>query len=307
MRKIKILIVFFALFVGLKLSSQTNVYHPFPTDTAIWFHNFIPTGCSGGCPYYRTIQMGDTILSTVAYKKVYKQQGTYFPSCGGSNPCFNPSGYLNYVGALRQDSALKKVYFFPTGLTHDTLLYDFNLNLGDTLAKSYLNGGGFGIVKKIDSILVNGEYNKAFSFTPTLSSNESFLIEGVGNSFGPLEYFGNNLNDYHGLCCFNQNQIPNTACSGICPMHVLEINQINESPELIISPNPVNSTFTIKGTKNIGYIKITDVLGNEIKSQRMAAPTNEIMVDVNRFDSGVYYILITSVTETIIKKIIVSR
>lgn len=42
------------------------------------------------------------------------------------------SGY-GYAGAFRNDSLNKKVYFVKPGMLNDTLFYDFDLQLGDTL------------------------------------------------------------------------------------------------------------------------------------------------------------------------------
>src|SRR6185312_13403177 len=111
----KKLLLLFILVFDTQVKAQTNAYHPFPTGNAEWFRHYIPQGCPGPCPYYRVQQNGDTIINTTPYKKIYEQQGTFYPSCGNGIICFNPSGAFTYIGALRQDSTVKKVYYFPSG------------------------------------------------------------------------------------------------------------------------------------------------------------------------------------------------
>ncbi|HWY37109.1 MAG TPA: T9SS type A sorting domain-containing protein [Bacteroidia bacterium] len=310
MKRLLFLLSFF--YIGQsKGSAQTNVYHPFPKDTATWFHNWIPQGCTGNCPYYRTMQMGDTLINTISYKKLYKQQGTFFPSCGGGNPCFTPSGAFTYQGALRQDSGMKKVYFFPSaGLTHDTLLYDYNLTIGDTLALSYLNCCGSGwqwTVKKIDSILISGRFHKTFIFDTIYGqSSISFLIEGVGNSFGPLMRFDNCINDCWGLGCFNENSIPNTACnSAYCPLHVLSLNQIILNTEFCIYPNPTSNQFYIEtNTTDKLTVDLYDVNGRHVYS---ASAMDKSNINVATLDEGIYTMTIKSVDYVTNKKLVIVR
>jgi hypothetical protein len=113
------------------------------------------------------------------------------PGC--SSPPNNYSITNMYQGAIRQDTLLKKIYFMPPGETYDSLLYDFNLNLGDTLPPSYQTAGTLdsNFVTKIDSVLVGVNYRKRFWLTPInywggTDSNYVALIEGIGSTYGLL-------------------------------------------------------------------------------------------------------------------------
>ena len=75
----------------------------------------------------------------------------------------------------------KKVYFFENG--NDTLAYDFNLNIGDTLPVTCLNVLNNNYVQSIDSVLVGSQYHKRFWISDDNSINYASLIEGLNNIF----------------------------------------------------------------------------------------------------------------------------
>ena len=57
------------------------------------------------------------------------------PNCSFYYPIFTGG---HYVGSVRQDSLTKQVYIVPPGYSSDTLLYDFNLGIGDALGSGFL-------------------------------------------------------------------------------------------------------------------------------------------------------------------------
>src|ERR1035438_1738336 len=66
---------------------------------------------------------------------------------------------------IREDTVARKVYIYVSGGTPpDQLLYDFSLQIGDTLKSEY-NGGGTFIVTAIDTVTLNdGEFREKFIF-----------------------------------------------------------------------------------------------------------------------------------------------
>ena len=77
---------------------------------------------------------GDKIIGTHTYHKIYTtgQHTNWCPSYSGY--------YYNACNcALRQDSLQKKVFQYSSTYSKDTLLYDFNLNVGDTLPHTLNN------------------------------------------------------------------------------------------------------------------------------------------------------------------------
>lgn len=86
--------------------------------------------------------------------------------------CVNMVQYPPYVytataACIREDT-LRHVYIWlplPSNETYDTLLYDFNVKLGDTLLSNYIgapDGGAPDIITAIDSIKIGTSYRKQF-------------------------------------------------------------------------------------------------------------------------------------------------
>ena len=159
-------------------NAQTNVYHPFPDSNAVWNEY---TGTNSGYGYYIESIIGDTIINSIKYHKVYKHTESLTPSdtiITISNSWF--------IGAIREDS-LKRIYFYNKyavpccGKTDSTyLLYDFSKHVGDTVFFS--NNFQYGytypylIVNSIDSILAYNQYRKRFNL------NGETWIEGIGST-----------------------------------------------------------------------------------------------------------------------------
>src|SRR5262245_40876794 len=130
--------------------SQTGVYHPFPDSNASWnIQYYDPVSC-GSCSnwhfeWFSYVLDGDTMINSVTYHKL----SVPFVSASDSGCCINHS--VGYAGSIRQDIPAKKVYFIPPASSTEQLLYDFNLQVGDTI-KNYPLGCSAPIAS-IDSFL----------------------------------------------------------------------------------------------------------------------------------------------------------
>jgi len=151
-----IFVIILITFQLMQLRAQTNIYHPFPDSNAVWRVNeekelTFP-------PYYQIykfqyMMFGDTLIGAYYYKKI-KREGD----------CCVPLGlYITngYVAALRENTINKKVYVIMKDSINETLLFDFDLNIGDTLFGLYASegasayGNNYLIVSSMDSILIN--------------------------------------------------------------------------------------------------------------------------------------------------------
>lgn len=202
------------LFFLCSLHSFAQNYFPFPTDSAKWKvrYNSSASQCLYLLAEFQYIMNGDTIIGSNTYKKIYKtgvayDQGCYITSWG-------------YDGAIREDS---NKHIFLRWTNSDTLLYDFNLNVGDTV-KGYLANNCYAIVvDSIDSVLVQTSFRKRFNCS---THNASFcfsnisIIEGIGGTQGLLCPMGGAESRFV-LDCFalnGQTIYPDTITS--CPLIV---------------------------------------------------------------------------------------
>src|SRR4051812_12774540 len=92
--KIYKFIIFLCLILNFTCVGQTNIYKPFPNDSAVWMS--ISTNSIGDNSYNVTEWLGDTIINGNPYKKMY-------------DIILGPS--LQYKGGMRQDLPNERTYF----------------------------------------------------------------------------------------------------------------------------------------------------------------------------------------------------
>jgi len=269
-------------------SAQTNIYHPFPEDSAIWVvDNYAqPPACNGYCSTVAYRMYGDTLINAISYNKLWVES---FMFVGPFNPPYN---YVpdNYIGAIRQDSINKKVYYIDASMTSDTLLYDFDLAVGDTLPQTYCTNGlpQPSIVSGIDSILMSNSYHKRFKFANTISGFDTdYLIEGVGAG-GGLFYLYEFFEGGPVLNCFREADTHN------CAYTFAGIFEHDNKSLLSISPNPFAIETTLH-SDNIFHDATATVYNCYGKIVKQMKNINGNTVTLTREDipSGMYFLKMT--------------
>lgn len=174
MRSLTILFVF----ISFQTSLAQN-YIPFPDSNAVWTDYLVNVTCPQPthiCHVNLFYLNGDTVIGSYSYNKMYIQSFGH-----------------GYHGAIRNDVAARKVYFVDHHTTVDTLLYDFDLEIGDTLTSTYLyNADNFpegSMISDIDSIYSGGIYRKQYHVYNSFWGNLPSLIEGIGHTGGLFEGF----------------------------------------------------------------------------------------------------------------------
>jgi hypothetical protein len=289
----KLIFLFFFLCIITFSFSQTNVYHKFPTDSAMW-REF--TGCYP-YPVYKGYQYfikGDTIISGKEYHKILTSGVHYgVDITGGCNYNSILGSFNSYSGSLREDTLSKKVYFIPAGNQTESLLYNFNLNLNDSLYNGLTNDSinKHNYVSSVDSILVGNEYRKRFGIS---NMDHLFIIEGIGSTYGlisPIEY---QFEYYIELFCFTQNGIPlyessdsHSTCDAASINEAVPLQTFNIS----INPNPFNSTAELRLNKIFErfVIEICNLQGASI-SKTTYFSTDKVTIDSKGIESGLYFL-----------------
>ncbi len=293
----------------LTLSSgfgQSTVYRHFPDSNAVWREaNYTnPCVCSMSCTNScgRELQyyiQGDTAIGAYSYHKIYLTDA-YFFNGNQATPT------TSFWAGLRQDTMLRKVYCsIPSKNVQDTLLCDFNLNVGDTL-KGYLARPSLWIltVDSIDSVLVGTSYRKRINFGPQLGTSEYKFIEGVGFAAG-LFYNGWTMEDGGQLICFMENSkalYPDSNCT----QYLFGIDQFeNKKNELMVFPNPTSEKLFFEIRDNETWtVEILDLLGARIKYFRANSKQEE---DISEMKAGVYFVRISSGCRIQTRKIMIQH
>ena len=190
------IIPFLFIFLLLCCTKENDnaVYTPFPDSVAYWLYicNFNCSGAGQICwnDYILYKQEGDTILNNKKYHKIYsiwlKDSWPMYGSKDTSLFEINLCGYQDYYnleGFIRQDIADKKVYYQGLEETSETLLYDFNINEGDTLPYNYIFKTNRITITSIDMMNISGHIHKTYSIDIFTSNPEVYkIIEGIGTN-----------------------------------------------------------------------------------------------------------------------------
>lgn len=237
------LLILFSL-LGFFANAQTSIYHPFPDSAAQWNIQWNQGLCLGNDNYSITVS-GDTIINLQTYHKLFT------PFIQITNSSCTSGVLAGYRGAIRQDTIARKVFYIPPTNLSEQLLYDFTMQVGDTVAGFIETfAGSPDTVVSIDSVLVGTTYRKRWEIN---SWYNIYFIEGIGSTYGLLERSLGYATDqpFITITCFQQNSqalYPNT--SGNCPLIDGIVSEEISSDQLIVFPNPIIDIFNISVTSN---------------------------------------------------------
>ena len=246
----------------------------------VHFHNYA---------YYLN---GDTIVGDLAYKKVYKhgtfnmQNVNFPPSPPGT--CDESYFFNELAGFIRQDS-LK--FYTLTWDNIDTLLYDFDLQIGEITPQTYLFESSGWLVTGVDSILVNGNYYKRFELLSDYGN--TFLIQGIGSETGLFESFRSPMGQDAQLMCYAQNEVTyfSLFSSENCEYDV-GITELTDLPEFVLFPNPTDKFLNIDDNKFYSSFEIIDHMGRLIVSGNLLPDSKTI--NIEQIQSGSYLLCLKS-------------
>lgn len=301
----------FFILCCLPIMTTAQQYYPFPTNNAVWRESRSETyGASNSI--FRNFQNfinGDTVFSGKIYHKIYKTGYNYGMNGGGD---FSHSYVNEYVGAIREDSS-KRVFFYGN---HEVLLYDFNIQIGDTLPQIYVdtipamygtyNQSNFIYsVNSIDSVLVSGVYHKRFKIVYANGNGNLYLIEGIGASTGLISYFSGSYTWGYSttLICFKQNNIDAYPEGVSCSL--VGIDNISLKKQIFFYPNPSNGLINFNGMPNEIYgIQIFNLIGEIICE--IEGVKHKEMINLSFLPKGIFYIKVLSKNQSsIIERIVI--
>ena len=296
-------LTFAALLLAVCINTSAQ-YSAFPDSSAFWDQTEWWVWWPGPCPVNDQNDLwinGDTVIGAFTYHKLYQ---TGFVSSICPPPGYS---YSVYKGGIRQDTALKQVYYAEPNVSGYHLLYDFNLNVGDTLPVSF-GLGEQNIVIGIDSVLVGMNYHKRFLlssiFQPSPADTTYALIEGVGFTYGLLNPMIPWFEGGSQLNCFWHNGDTYPANSN-CQLSI-DIDEIAET-EFAIYPNPASDKVFISSDFSGGESRYFICNGS---GQRVAeGPIEAEMMSISLTDlpEGVYFIQVFNSDSIVTRKLIVAH
>lgn len=259
----------------------------FPDSNVVFVNSFyqeLPFG-QIGWPYQLVevtnfcVDDSDTLIANDTFKKVIKCPEQV------------------YHGAYRSEN--RKVYFVPKDSTNQFLLYDFSVEVGDTIPQVYFEyfyGDGMFltdyVIYHIDTIFVNGNPHKRI--------NDNW-VEGIGNLQGFLLEPFFNISQYRvELTCMS---IENTVYFPMqdvipCPLDLAVSDVI--LPKIAISPNPTSDKLIIEGINDAAEINVINAQGKTVDFRRLS--THELAV--SDLVAGVYFVQVTQNKQSAIVKFV---
>lgn len=222
---------------------------------------------------------GDTIINTITYQKIDCKEIIPIDQPVFAGPFELSDASFRYA-LMREDTIAKKVYSLiysqNTEETNEYLVYDFSLEIGDTLIVPEIpdideNDCCF-FEARLDTIyelsLLNGSVSRAFEFSLVNYEDgvKRIYIEGLGSTslFLPFDYafeFGAHLlcAQIEGMPFWAENLNSGYSCTSIVPTNEVEVkNRVN------IYPNPTDGWLNVESTVPIMQIRIYSMNGNLI-------------------------------------------
>lgn len=257
------------------------------------------------CVYNFTSRLGsDTAIGGNTYYRTITNC-TLLPCPGFSPVCIDQSGYF-----VREDTLAHKVYFLNQSIdAAEHVLYDYNLQLSDTIVYHCPWTTFTDSVARIDSTLINGVYHKVwFLMTKhhgTLILRQYTVVEGLGclrNPYFPA--YGACTDGAEWLLCFSQTGVypaftsPLLDCSGdtssftnstFCST-TMAVAQPQPTKQLSIYPNPAFDEIVIDEVAPNSKFIISDLVGRQVMYGTLQ--NGHSTLAVNCLKSGSYQISI---------------
>lgn len=280
----KVYLFVLSLCCTVTLFAQQYSYVPFPLAATRWTERSGNNDVTPPSFYCYGLTTTDTTINAVVYRKLYRSDDTTLTE-------------NEYFGGIREEN--KRIYLLTNG--PEKLLYDFNLNVGDT---AHINNGlssAGGVVNQIDTVLIAGTLRKRFSFTLFGGANMPWAgswIEGIGNSglgglvasfaIQPTCDCGPNL-----LCVnVDQNWIyHNPQYSSLdCVSSGTAINSpVLKQAVALVAPNPVSgiSRLVIESKAKFDRIDVYDCRGVQVKTYKVTG-SSQLLIDQKEYVPGFY-------------------
>ncbi len=213
--------------------------------------------------------------------------------------CACGTGVTNYEYEING-----KVYWYNNLLNGFTLLYDFNLNAGDSWNVLAQNTSGDSLTVRVDSIrmdTINGNLRKVqFVSTSAMFGNAYIfpgpIVEGIGSKFCLYPQYAACDAPTAGLRCYQDSIVGfydthfAPACEEVFVDSGIGVREISTKVVAIISPNPFHEVSTLSlqyFSSQEGIFELVDVTGRIILTEKFSG--NEIKIERNNLDEGIYF------------------
>lgn len=246
------------------------------------------------------------LLNGKVYRQMYETLDSTFENA-------EPTGYW-----YREE--MGEVYIFEPSTTNpERLIYDFNLEIGDTLTiKDEFSGVPIEVVS-VDSItLMDGSKRKRLTIenkTPFPIGNKTATwIEGIGSDIATLDTKNMFISDcQEGLNCFYiKNEWVYQRLFQSCKLTRGNVStrNIQELKNLKVFPNPFTTELYLEATllddfkvKDDYTVAIFDAQGKQLYHNQVTW-VNKLRINTSTWHRGLYFLVIRSANGVLSRKLI---
>ena len=259
----------------------------------------VATCKSTECPesylrYYHFYHIGnDTVINNKTY-------GVLIDSLHFRQSNSEYMASVNIVGFIREEIALKKVYFLDIHSGEEMLLYDFSLTDGSRILFHLRSYSSFYTVHR-DSIynlcikrlhvILSDDFSQSLEWFEGIGSVNGFLYPNIVN--------GTLLSVKEDNDTLYDSKDYNPGGEG-CPIskNILPIEELSVRTGLMIFPNPATDFVTIQQNEIISSVEILDLCGHKLAQYQ--PNQNSCYISLKNFKSGMYFIKVGSVLKKFI-------
>ena len=285
--------------------------YPIPMDNTSEWRLYESTwdGTGGGIYYhdFRVFVAGDTIIGEHIYSRLLSSgiHGFTFEGHSWAVPFQN-----EFYAFIRTDSV--RTYAFMNG--QDELLFDFSLQVGDTLPVTINNWSPTVIITSIDTVLVAGKSLKRFNIADPVNMDlyMAWYIEGIGHFNGLIEPM-NMMLDYGSVFdCYAENHLPAFPEETTCILSVDVAENPVSDEKILIYPNPSIGYVTVSLNaehEKVLNLKICGVSGNLILAEtwQLKPGMNQQTFNISGTAPGIYFLIMGDGRTVIRKKIVITE
>ena len=299
--------IFYLLFIFLSFTVKSQDYIPLLDSTKQWnmTRTSYPQFEKSVYTHSVKIEMKDTVINGKTYQKVVSD--TVHP--------LTEEQQKGFFGYIREDTLTKRVYYtvldtnmLPFGFkeNEERLLYDFSLELGDTvevLSTPECVDFGESLIQLevIDNeffTLINGAQRKSWVLKASSGLTVKW-IEGIGSEFGLYMSgcYGVDLHHYeYSLLCYYENEEHLYIEEGQDTCAVFKTANVNSyslsESKFQLYPNPASQNVKIKmdtpNENNLVRYKVLDVTGKTVLEGTLENNT----IDISTLHAGYYSVII---------------
>ncbi len=304
--------------IHVSITKAQSLAWAFPDSGIVWCQSTRwgnPTEASGGTDQQIFPDGSDTLINGLIYYKLFHTGSRYNSIPGSAAIYFTYQPY----GFFRNDTLNELVEF--RRIYEDPIIYDFNLNVGDTIF--FPRYPEMVVIDSISTIWIGGLQRRIYFYE--WWSEVGYLIEGLGPYTGLGEAaFSSGIIDYAAtLNCLTINDssysivhsnfptaLPTyeeTSCDWCKGIAVYTTNILNNTP-FNIFPNPATDQVIIdfNNTHQNAKIDILNISGQLIYSEKNTT-TDKKVIDVSDFKAGIYFAIIKTSSGLDIKKFQIIR